>query len=421
MQIINPKILASVAALNDAFTNARPFKHVIIDNFFSEDVLPGLLEEFPARATAKGLKTEYGGIAIKSARSDVRNFGETYRTLDKYIASPDFTAFMEGITGFEGLTPDPLYDGAGIHENFAGNRGFIHVDFNFHRVTGQHRRLNAIVYLTPGWNPEWGGAINLYEDGWNPETGLSVKVPCLFNRCILFETNEISWHGVDTVAFPDGTPPQTRKSFTIYMYSETRPQNEIGIPHETVYVPGKRPDCLLQKKKQLDEQDLSDLNQYINGAKGLIKNLYDREKRFSKTISSQKARLNHLRQSYRLPVVGDAKMLAQEGFDLDDWLCGSGSVSLETVNHATGIEISAVYPKTFPLPATVEARINSLPSVKLLIKESGKFQLWLPKDLPVGGKVELKMECDKSYSSSELGIGDSTRKRSFLIKEIRVK
>jgi len=55
-----------------------------------------------------------------------------------------------------------------------------------------------------------------------------------FNRCVIFETNEISYHGHPK---PLRTPDDVnRKSIATYYYTKTRPQHEIAEPHNTISV-----------------------------------------------------------------------------------------------------------------------------------------------------------------------------------------
>ena len=55
-----------------------------------------------------------------------------------------------------------------------------------------------------------------------------------FNRCVIFETNEISFHGHPK---PLKTPKEiNRKSIATYYYTKTRPEHEIAAGHNTVYI-----------------------------------------------------------------------------------------------------------------------------------------------------------------------------------------
>jgi hypothetical protein len=66
-----------------------------------------------------------------------------------------------------------------------------------------------------------------------------VVVSPAFNRCVIFETSERSWHGFECLALPDGRPDLTRKSIALYFYTADRPPAETAGKHSTIYV--KRP------------------------------------------------------------------------------------------------------------------------------------------------------------------------------------
>ena len=60
-----------------------------------------------------------------------------------------------------------------------------------------------------------------------------------FNRCVIFETSERSWHGFDRLALPRHRPDLTRKSIALYFYTAQRAAAETAGKHSTSYV--KRP------------------------------------------------------------------------------------------------------------------------------------------------------------------------------------
>lgn len=56
----------------------------------------------------------------------------------------------------------------------------------------------------------------------------------MFNRCVIFETNEISYHGhPKPLKTPEGI---NRKSLATYYYTLTRPAGEAVGEHNTMYV-----------------------------------------------------------------------------------------------------------------------------------------------------------------------------------------
>ncbi len=73
-----------------------------------------------------------------------------------------------------------------------------------------------LIYLNQNWQPEYGGDLEMWDA---KMTKCEKKVAPLFNRVVVFETNEISYHGYSKTTLPEGV---TRKSFYTYFYTEIR-------------------------------------------------------------------------------------------------------------------------------------------------------------------------------------------------------
>jgi hypothetical protein len=90
-----------------------------------------------------------------------------------------------------------------------------------------HRRLNLLIYLEKNWKDEYGGGLEM----WNADmTNCDKMVMPNFNRCVIFETSEISYHGYSKITIPEGV---TRKSFFAYFYTNER-EGATGY-HDTVF------------------------------------------------------------------------------------------------------------------------------------------------------------------------------------------
>ena len=103
-----------------------------------------------------------------------------------------------------------------------GGKLNIHKDYSIHpRVDPpKQRKLNLIVYLTEDWNPEWGGALELWshDEKNNKPLERVVEVPCIFNRAVLFDTTQNSWHGLpDEIQCPEDIH---RKSIAVYYLTD---------------------------------------------------------------------------------------------------------------------------------------------------------------------------------------------------------
>lgn len=60
------------------------------------------------------------------------------------------------------------------------------------------------------------------------------KIAPVFNRCTMFETNEISFHGHPK---PLNTQKNiNRKSIAVYFYTKNRDPKEVAQEHNTIYV-----------------------------------------------------------------------------------------------------------------------------------------------------------------------------------------
>ena len=71
--------------------------------------------------------------------------------------------FLEDLSGVGGLFPDPTYHGSGVHITSGGGYLNVHADFNARNLQPvMHRRVNMFIYLTPGWQEEYGGHLELW-------------------------------------------------------------------------------------------------------------------------------------------------------------------------------------------------------------------------------------------------------------------
>jgi Rps23 Pro-64 3,4-dihydroxylase Tpa1-like proline 4-hydroxylase len=280
---LDSAIPARAAELAHQFATARPFRHVVIDNFLDAGFCQKLIDEFPAFDTRYALN-EHGEIGGKAAISDITKLGPAYRQFDALMKDSAFLQLMNQIAGIEALLYDPDYIGGGTHENLAGQELDLHVDFNYHPKTLVHRRLNLIVFLNPEWQAEWGGCLELRENPWDTSAGESSLVIPRANRAVLFETTERSWHGFTRIELPEAKRHLSRRSIAVYFYTEKRPATETVPSHATIYVPRPLPDHL-QPGHTLQQEDVDQLQVLIERRNMQIRFLYERETEFSEALS----------------------------------------------------------------------------------------------------------------------------------------
>lgn len=283
LPLLNLAIRDRAEVLGRQFQSAKPFRHVVIDDFLAPEFCTRLIAEFPA-FDHEHARNEMGDVGRKAVFQNLPDLGPAYAQLDAMLRSREFLAFTGQITGIPDLRYDPDYIGGGTHENLSGQDLDPHVDFNYHPTTQLHRRLNLIVFLNPEWREEWGGNLELHVNPWLPPEEDSVKaiVP-VANRCVIFETYEVSWHGFKRIQLPEDKKHLTRRSIAVYYYTKQRPAEEIAPNHSTVYVQRPLPEYI-RAGYTLRHEDVDAIRGLLIRRDTQIRYLYEREKEFSEVV-----------------------------------------------------------------------------------------------------------------------------------------
>jgi len=257
--MIRDEVIQNALDIQHGFRDAKPFRYAVVENFLKEDVCEQLLRDFPTFDKKYALNElgEVGGKAVVEKVSGVSPF---YRQFYDYINSQEFLQKMSDLTGIPDLIADATLFGGGTHENRDGQYLDAHIDFNIDERRMLHRRLNLLIYLNHEWDESWGGNIQLHSNPRYPESNRTLQFAPIFNRAVIFETNEYSWHGFQTIQLPADKKHLSRKSFSIYLYTKDRPADEVVAPHTTFYVCRPLPDHI-KAGVPLAEADY----QYIRG------------------------------------------------------------------------------------------------------------------------------------------------------------
>ena len=90
------------------------------------------------------------------------------------------------------------------------------------------------MYITPDWQSSWGGGLEVWdhnEDG-TPSV-LANTIENKFNRAVLFDTTQQSWHGLPKdLNCPEGT---MRQSMAVYYVTE--PADSADTRSRALFVP----------------------------------------------------------------------------------------------------------------------------------------------------------------------------------------
>jgi len=217
-----------VAALHEQFRTATPFPFVAIENFLDPAFAREVAAAYPTFESAKALGFAFNAVneRKKVQITDRDLFPPAVRRLSDALASQPFLDQLSAITGIPKLLADDALFGGGIHVTGPHGRLDVHVDFNL--LGDLHRRLNLLIYLNPDWDEGWGGHVEL----WDRDVKVCVRqfAPVL-NRCVIFETSDISFHGVAPLTCP---PHEVRRSFATYYYTAEAPPS-FDAQHGTIF------------------------------------------------------------------------------------------------------------------------------------------------------------------------------------------
>lgn len=242
MQKIHPLIRPlDLDALATSFQSADPFPHLAIDDFLEPAFAHAVADAYPTYDDARRDGKVFFGLneRRKVQISDSARFPEPVGALAEALLDRSWLEAIAAVSGIDELVGDPTWQGGGMHLMGPGARLDVHVDFN---VTKEklHRRLNVLVFLNRDWDEAWGGRLEL----WDAEVKtLRQAYAPLFNRCILFATSAVSYHGVEALTCPDD---RRRISFAGYYHTHAAPQNWDGHEHGTLF--RGRPDEKLKGK-----------------------------------------------------------------------------------------------------------------------------------------------------------------------------
>lgn len=227
--------------LRRQYLGAEPFPFIKIDNLLDPAFAEEVANSYPSfeAATEQGREFKSVNERRKVQITDSKLFPAPAKQLNQVLASPEFLSTLSYISGIPNLLADEELVGGGLHVTGPGGKLDVHVDFNYIEQRKLHRRLNLLLYLNPVWKEEWGGHIQLWD---KKVTRCQHDFAPVQNRCVIFETSDVSYHGVTPVA---PSAPFERRSFAAYYYTTEAPAYWKGTAHSTIFQ--ARPDERLSR------------------------------------------------------------------------------------------------------------------------------------------------------------------------------
>ena len=215
---------ANKEELRTNYLLAKPFPHLVIDNFCNSAMIESLYEKIP-ELTNKS--RDYVFAKNKFEKSNYKELGKEFEEFYTDITSEPMNQFLSFISN-ENVFVDPDNHGGGLHQGKKNSFLDMHLDFNYHPLKkGWYRNMNLLLYLNKNWKPEYKGHLKLVDLRTNEEKELEVP----FNRMIIQQTRAYTLHGYEKTNFPENN---YRTSIATYAYTEHK--HIIEKPRTTDWV-----------------------------------------------------------------------------------------------------------------------------------------------------------------------------------------
>lgn len=216
MNKVNSKnFLSVIKSQCDLYRSAKPYPHIVIDRFLSEE------SAIEGSACFPKIEDE-GWIHYLHVNEKKHGLNKTdlippfFKELISELNSREFIAQLEKLTGISNLLADEMLEGGGLHQSAKGGFLNVHADFTVHpHKRNWKRRVNLLIYFNEGWDEKYLGGLELWDNKMNKA---EVVVNPIMNRCVIFNTESDSYHGFpEPIKCPSN---MTRKSLALYYFTK---------------------------------------------------------------------------------------------------------------------------------------------------------------------------------------------------------
>ena len=169
--------------------------HFYIDNVLPADLVARVYDLFPDKeqmVLKKSLR-EYKHVAAQMDDYDP--------LLEKVIYAfqdPRIVSLVGEICEIDDLEPDEHLYAGGISLMAEDNYLNPHLDNSHDKDRDRWRILNLLYYVTPDWQDEYGGHLEVWPRGLEHE---QITIHSRYNRLAVMATHNKSWHSVSPVVF----------------------------------------------------------------------------------------------------------------------------------------------------------------------------------------------------------------------------
>ena len=229
MRIIN-KSYNNLKNFSSEFMLAKPYPHIVLDNFLDEAFFSQLdTETFSIEKNRNDLLNTF----LEKNKSNSRNvnLSENIRLLVKELNKEEVLENLRQLTGIKNLFQTSVGNSklSNYHEMYKSGFVGTHVDHSSEPMSGLPHVLNILIYLSKEWKKSWGGSTVLANKNGRKIEKIVEYIP---NRAVIFLHTPFSFHGVQEL----NNNLNKRSSVYVDYYSKDKdPYKHLNLDFKNVW------------------------------------------------------------------------------------------------------------------------------------------------------------------------------------------
>lgn len=165
----------------------------VVDDLLDPEIAMAIYHAFPQKTSMQIKKSlrEYKFVAAQ-----MNHYHPLLEEAVFAFQDPRVVSLISEIVEISTLLPDENLYAGGISLMGQGNFLNPHLDNSHDKDKENYRAFNLLYYVTPDWQEEFGGNLELWDDG---PTGKPRTIVSRFNRLAVMVTHRESWHSVSPI------------------------------------------------------------------------------------------------------------------------------------------------------------------------------------------------------------------------------
>ncbi|MDO6760029.1 2OG-Fe(II) oxygenase [Tamlana sp. 2_MG-2023] len=164
-----------------------------IDNLLPSEIVNEINNQFPSQSKMSLKKSLREN---KYVAAQMNNYDPILEEAIYAFQNPEVVNCIKYICSIDDLQPDEYLYAGGLSSMKKDQFLNPHLDNSHDKDRNSWRVLNLLFYVTPNWNDENGGNLELWPNGLKEK---QTTIPSKFNRLIVMATHQSSWHSVSPV------------------------------------------------------------------------------------------------------------------------------------------------------------------------------------------------------------------------------